>query len=73
MQESLLFGPDVLNGIFKSLCFGVMVAWVAVYQGYYSPPNARGISTATTRTVVYSSLLVLAFDFILTSLMMGGW
>jgi phospholipid/cholesterol/gamma-HCH transport system permease protein len=62
-----------MNGVLKALCFGVLVTWVAVFQGFYSAPNARGISQATTKTVVYSSLLVLIFDFILTAVMMGGW
>jgi phospholipid/cholesterol/gamma-HCH transport system permease protein len=73
MQEAVVFGPDIINGVLKALCFGVLITWVAVFQGFYSEPNARGISEATTKTVVYSSLLVLAFDFILTAIMMGGW
>ena len=73
MQEAVVFGPDIVNGVLKALCFGFLITWVAVFQGFYSAPNARGISEATTKTVVYSSLLVLVFDFILTALMMGGW
>ena len=73
MQASVDFKADVLNGLIKSLVFGVLVTWVAVYQGYYTVPNAAGISRATTKTVVYGSLLVLAADFILTSFMLRGW
>src|SRR3989338_8686806 len=73
MQSAVSFHADIINGIIKSVLFGFMVTWVAVYQGYYSEPNARGISRATTKTVVYSSLLVLALDFVLTAVMMGGW
>lgn len=73
MRDAVGFREDILNGIIKSLVFGFVVTWVSVYQGYYSEPNAAGISKATTRTVVFSSLLVLALDFVLTSLMMGGW
>lgn len=73
MQQAVHFRLDVLNGIFKALVFGFLITWVAVYQGFFSAPNARGISLATTKSVVYSSLLVLGFDFILTALMMGGW
>ena len=73
MQFAVNFHSDVLNGIIKSIAFGFVVTWVAVYQGYYSEPNARGISEATTKTVVYASLLVLALDFVLTAVMMGGW
>jgi phospholipid/cholesterol/gamma-HCH transport system permease protein len=53
--------------------FGVVITWVAVYQGYYTAPTAAGISRATTKTVVYGSLAVLGLDFILTSFMLGGW
>lgn len=73
MQHAVEFRVDILNGVIKSVVFGFLVAWVAVFQGFYAKPNAAGISTATTKTVVYSSLLVLAFDFILTAMMMGGW
>lgn len=73
MQSAVSFHGDILNGIIKSVVFGFVITWVAVYQGYYAEPNARGISVATTKTVVYSSLLVLALDFVLTAVMMGGW
>lgn len=73
MQASVDFRTDVLNGIIKSLVFGVFVSWVAVYQGYYAIPTAAGIGRATTKTVVYGSLVVLGLDFILTSFMLGGW
>ena len=73
MQASVSFRYDVVNGIIKSLVFAVVVCWIAVYQGFYSEPNAAGMARATTKSVVYSSLLVLAFDFVLTAMMMGGW
>jgi len=49
-----------------------VVSWIALYQGYSCVPTSQGISAATTRTVVYSSLAILGFDFILTALMFGG-
>lgn len=73
MKDAVVFDADIINGIWKAVCFGILITWVAVFQGFYSKPNARGISQATTKTVVYSSLLVLIFDFILTAVMMGGW
>lgn len=73
MQSAVSFRADVLNGIIKSIVFGLVVTWIAIYQGYYAEPNAAGISRATTKTVVYSSLMVLALDFVLTAMMMGGW
>lgn len=73
MQASVSFHNDVLGGIIKSIVFGFVVTWTAVYQGFYCRGNAEGISHATTKTVVYGSLLVLGLDFVLTSIMMGGW
>lgn len=73
MQAAVTFRVDVLNGLIKSVVFGFFTTWIAVYQGYYTIPNAAGISRATTKTVVYASLAVLALDFILTSVMLKGW
>lgn len=72
MQSAVQFRHDVINGILKSVCFAVICTWIAVYQGYACNPTSEGIATATTRTVVYSSLCVLGFDFVLTAVMFGG-
>lgn len=72
MQGSVDFRLDVVNGIIKSLFFGIAIALIAVFEGYDAPPTAEGISTATTRTVVTSALVVLALDFILTAFMFRG-
>ncbi len=71
MQHSVDFRDDVLNGVIKSIVFGFVVTWIAVFEGYDCVPTSEGISQATTRTVVYSSLAVLGLDFILTALMFG--
>lgn len=73
MQSAVNFRLDVLSGIIKSIVFAMLVTWVAVFQGFSCVPTAEGISRATTRAVVYASLLVLGFDFLLTALMIGGW
>lgn len=73
MQNSIQFMKDVVNGtIIKSIVFAVICTWIAVYQGYACEPTSEGIATSTTRTVVYSSLCVLGFDFVLTAVMFGG-
>lgn len=71
MQSNVDFVDDVLNGMLKSVVFGLVVTWIAVFQGYDLTPTSEGISRATTRTVVYSSLAVLGLDFVLTALMFG--
>jgi phospholipid/cholesterol/gamma-HCH transport system permease protein len=73
MQASVHFRTDVVNGIIKSFVFGIVVTWIAVYQGYYTVPTSEGISRATTRSVVYGSLAVLGLDFVLTAMMLKGW
>lgn len=73
MQSAVEFHADIVNGILKSVVFGIVVTWIAVYQGYDAEPTSAGIATATTRTVVYSSLAVLGLDFVLTAMMIGGW
>ncbi len=63
---------DVMNGLIKSFVFGIIVTWIAVFEGYNTYPSAEGISRATTRTVVLASLSILGFDYILTALMFRG-
>ena len=72
MQATVDFREDILNGVIKSFVFGVIVSWVAVFEGYDADPTAEGVSGATTRTVVTSSLAILAADFILTAFMFRG-
>jgi phospholipid/cholesterol/gamma-HCH transport system permease protein len=71
MQQSVDFTNDVLNGVIKSVVFGAVISWIAVFQGFDATPTSEGISAATTRTVVYSSLAVLGLDFLLTAVMFG--
>ncbi len=71
MQSGMDFYDDVLNGVIKSVVFGLVVSWIAVFEGYDCVPTSEGVSRATTRTVVNGSLAVLGLDFILTSLMFG--
>ncbi len=73
MQANVNFRMDVVNGIIKSVVFGIAVTWIAVFEGYDCVPTSEGIGRATTRTVVYSSLVILGLDFVLTAMMMGGW
>ena len=61
---------DVNGGIVKSLVFGLTIILVACYKGYYTEHGAEGVSKATNQTVVLSAVLVLAWDYILTSFFM---
>jgi phospholipid/cholesterol/gamma-HCH transport system permease protein len=72
MQSAVDFQHDILNGVIKSLVFGVAVTTISLFEGYDAPPTAEGVSGATTRTVVESSLAILMLDFILTAFMFRG-
>ena len=69
MQAGVDLYDDILNGVIKSIVFGAVVTWIAVFEGYDAIPTSEGVSRATTRTVVHSSLAVLGLDFILTAIM----
>ena len=71
MQAKIDLHKDIYNGVIKSLVFGWVCTWIALFQGYDAVPTSEGVSRATTRTVVYSSFAVLGLDFVLTALMFG--
>jgi phospholipid/cholesterol/gamma-HCH transport system permease protein len=71
MQAGVDFREDIVNGVIKSFVFGVACTTIALFEGYEAPPTAEGVSRATTRTVVNSSLAVLGLDFVLTSFMLS--
>ena len=71
MTSTVDVWKDVVNGVlYKSLAFGAVVSLIAVYQGYTTPPTSEGVAYATTRTVVASSIAILALDFVLTAFLM---
>jgi phospholipid/cholesterol/gamma-HCH transport system permease protein len=72
MQSAVDFQHDIMNGVIKSVVFGVAVTAISLFEGYDAPPTAEGVSGATTRTVVQSSLAILMLDFILTAFMFRG-
>ncbi|AGB84285.1 Probable phospholipid ABC transporter permease protein mlaE [Serratia rubidaea] len=72
MQGAVEWRQDLLNCVIKSVVFAITVTWIAIFNGYDAVPTSEGISRATTRTVVHSSLAVLGLDFVLTALMFGN-
>lgn len=72
IQSSVQLGRDVGNSFIKCVVFAITVTWIALFNGYDAIPTSEGISQATTRTVVHSSLAVLGLDFVLTALMFGN-
>ena len=72
MKAAVDFRYDIVNGVIKSVVFGAAVSMIAVFEGFDASPTAEGVSSATTRTVVESSLAILALDFVLTVFMFRG-
>lgn len=72
MQSKVDFYDDIMNGVVKSVVFGIVATWIAVFEGYDAVPTTEGVSSATTRTVVNTAFAVLGLDFVLTALMFGG-
>jgi len=72
MQANIDLHEDIYNGVIKSLVFGWVCTWIALFQGYDCLPTSEGVSRATTRTVVHSAFAVLGLDFVLTALMFGN-
>ncbi len=71
MQDKVDLYDDIYNGVIKSIVFGFVVGWIALFEGSDTLPTAEGVSRATTQTVVHSALVVLGLDFVLTALMFG--
>ncbi len=69
MQGGVDLWNDIVNGVIKSVVFGIAVTFIALFQGYEAQPTPEGVARATTRTVVIGSLTVLWLDFLLTALM----
>jgi phospholipid/cholesterol/gamma-HCH transport system permease protein len=61
---------DVVNGVWKSLAFSLLIAWVCTFKGFFTERGAEGVSRATTSAVVISSVLVLIGDYVLTSVLL---
>jgi len=59
---------DITMGIIKSLSFGLIVSWVCCYKGYFTEFGAKGVGKATTESVVISSVLILVWDYFITSI-----
>jgi len=69
MEKSVVW-RDVYSGMVKSFSFGVIIAWIGCYKGYFSGHGAEGVSRATTESVVLTSVIILVWDYFLTSILL---
>jgi phospholipid/cholesterol/gamma-HCH transport system permease protein len=65
---SILQWNDIIAGLAKAAVFGFIVALMGCFHGYNSKGGAQGVGAATTNAVVSASILILAFDYVLTEL-----
>jgi phospholipid/cholesterol/gamma-HCH transport system permease protein len=64
----ILTSTDILAGLAKAAVFGFLIALMGCYHGYNSRGGAEGVGNATTSAVVAASILILAFDYVMTEL-----
>ncbi len=69
-MESSVEWKDVYGGLLKAVSFGLIISWVCTYKGYNTTMSAEGVGTATTEAVVLSSVLILIWDYFITSVLM---
>ena len=68
--ESAVEWRDVYGGILKSISFGLIISWVCCYKGFNTSRSAEGLGRATTEAVVLASVLILVWDYFLTSILL---
>jgi phospholipid/cholesterol/gamma-HCH transport system permease protein len=59
---------DVTSGLIKAAVFGFIIALMGCFHGYHSEGGAQGVGRATTNAVVSASIMILASNYIMTSL-----
>jgi phospholipid/cholesterol/gamma-HCH transport system permease protein len=67
--RTMLQPGDLIQGLTKSLVFGLAVTLISCRHGYYASGGAVGVGQATTRAVVWSVVAVFVLDYILTTIL----
>ncbi len=67
--KDFIDAKDILEGLYKSLSFGLLISWISCYKGYSTGYGAEGVSKATTQAVVLSSVSILIWDYFMTSIL----
>jgi phospholipid/cholesterol/gamma-HCH transport system permease protein len=71
MAYQYLRYPDILEGLLKPVIFGFIIATIGCYFGMSTRGGTQGVGRSTTQAVVYSSILIIASDFVISRLMIG--
>lgn len=64
---------DFFSGFFKTVFFGVIVAWVCCFQGYITKGGSLGVGRFTTKAVAYSYIFVIIANTLLTKIILVYW
>jgi phospholipid/cholesterol/gamma-HCH transport system permease protein len=68
--RDLVYMSDVLQGLIKSVVFGLLITLIACYQGYNASGGGRGVGLGTTRTVVTASVAILVSDYLMANVLL---
>lgn len=60
---------DLYSGLFKAAVFGLIIALIGCYKGFYTRGGAEGVGQATTGSVVVASMMILISDYFLTAIL----
>jgi phospholipid/cholesterol/gamma-HCH transport system permease protein len=63
--------PDIIGGVIKTIVFGYLIAMTGCYYGFNTMGGAAGVGRATTNSVVFALILILFFDYLLTSIILS--
>jgi phospholipid/cholesterol/gamma-HCH transport system permease protein len=62
---------NVVFAMTKTVVFAYIITTISAFQGFYTDGGALQVGQSSTRAVVFSSILILVFDYILTQLMLA--
>ncbi|HZR80611.1 MAG TPA: MlaE family lipid ABC transporter permease subunit [Candidatus Binatia bacterium] len=68
LTSAVRFSDDVVGSLVKGLIFGALIGLIATFRGYHARPTSAGVSSATTSTVVITSVAILITDYFVTAL-----
>jgi len=61
---------DVIQGLFKPLCFGFIISTIGCFYGMKTTGGTQGVGRSTTQAVVMSSIMIILMDFLLSRIML---
>ncbi len=62
---------DIFHSSIKAFIFGIVVMVISCYYGLTTKHGATGVAKATTQSVVESAVIVLMFDYIITTILVS--